>query len=55
MVRYRFARLPLPKKPKPFSVPVLDKVKVEVVEEEEKPFEIKTVDGKRIEVYKYKL
>jgi hypothetical protein len=51
MVRYRFPKTPLPKPPKPISVPVVNKE----IEEVEKPIEIKIIDGRKFEVYKYKL
>ena len=54
MVRYRFANKPLPHKPKPVNVPVTNTVKLEV-KEEEQPVEVKIINGKKIEIYKYRL
>jgi hypothetical protein len=54
MVRYRFAQTPLSRKPKPLSVPVVNTIKIEI-KEEEKPIEIKIIDGRKFEIYKYKL
>ena len=52
MVRYRYdkSQKPKPKKPQPLIKPI-----VTVIEETEKPIETRIENGKKIEVYKFRL